>query len=303
MTITAGQANQFTLDTIANNATRDVTNELQNAESRIRNEIGLEKFKTAYDAAIIGNPDADPIDNANLTPEQILFRDHFIDDGFKVGRDPINGFWLLNWGQVGAEIITSVYSIRTTVTPGAISQQTIDVIDNFFNTLALRATSETVLNGDIMEEDFGAPNSVFYEYTSKANQQDDADNSVGLKSALRASGLGYVDDTRILGVGGAANTTVNTNTIDVSNGTTTVTVTVGGTGTAVDLVTAINSNATLLALSIVGDINGPDVLIINNLAGTLIATNNAGDVLGDIFGLSSPQTGVLTDNTEVYKLA
>jgi hypothetical protein len=154
-----------------------------------------------------------------------------------------------------------------------------------------------------MEEDFGAPNSVFYEYTSKANQQDDADNSVGLKSALRASGLGYVDDTRILGVGGAANTTVNTNTIDVSNGTTTVTVTVGGTGTAVDLVTAINSNATLLALSIVGDINGPDVLIINNLAGTLIATNNAGDVLGDIFGLSSPQTGVLTDNTEVYKLA
>ncbi len=303
MTITAGQANQFTIDTIANNVDRDVTNEVQNAESQIRNEIGLEKFKTAYNATIIGNPAADPVDNANLTPEQILFRDHFIDDGYKVSRDPINGFWLLDWAQVGAEIITSVYSIRTTVTPGAISQQTIDVIDNFFNTLALRATSETVLNGDIMEGDFGAPNSVFYEYTSKANQQDDADNSTGIKDALRASGLGYVDDTRILGVGGATNTTSSTNTIDISDGTTTVTVTVGGTGTALDLVNAINANSTLLALSIRGDINGPDVLIINELAGTLIATNNVGDVLGDIFVLSSPQTGVLTDNTEVYKLA
>jgi hypothetical protein len=68
-------------------------------------------------------------------------------------------------------------------------------------------------------------------------------------------------------------------------------------------VTAINSNSTLLALNIRGDINGPDVLIINDLAGTLIATNNVGDVLGDIFVLASPQTGILTDNVEVYKLA
>ena len=303
MTITAEQANQFTLDTIANNADRDVTNEAQNAESQIRNEVGREKFETAYNAIIIGNPDADPIDNVNLTAEQILFRDHFIDDGYKVGRDPISGFWLLDWAEVGAEILTSVYSVRTTVTPGAIAQQTIDVINNYFNTLALRATSETVLNGDITEGDFGAPNSVFYEYTSKVNQQDDTNNSAGLKTALRASGLGYVDDTRITGVGGATNTTVNTNTLDVSNGTTTVTITVGGTGTAVDLVNAINANSTLLALKIRGDINGPDVLIINELAGTLIVTNNVGDVLGDIFVLSSPQTGVLTDNTEVYKLA
>ena len=303
MTITAAQANQFTIDTIASNADRDVTQEAQNAESQIRNEIGREKFKTAYNALIIGNPNADPVDDDNLTPEQILFRDHFTDDGYKVGLDPINGFWLLDWAQVGAEIITSVYSIRTTVTPGAIAQQTIDVIDNYFNTLDLRATSETVLNGDIMEGDFGAPDSVFYEYTSKANQQDDVDNSTGIKTALRSSGLGYVDDTRILGVGGATNTTSPTNTIDIGNGTTTVTVTVGGTGTAVDLVTAINLNTTLLALSIRGDINEPDVLIINDLAGTFTATNNVGDVLGDIFVLSSPQTGVLTDNTEVYKLA
>jgi hypothetical protein len=303
MTITAAQANQFTLDTIANNTDRDVSDEAQRAESQIRNEVGRENFETAYNALIIGNPNDDPIEDDNLTAEQILFRDHFTGDGYKVSRDPINGFWLLNWAQVGAEIITSVYSVRTTVTPGAIAQQTIDVVDNYFNTLNLRATSETVFNGDIMESDFGAPDSVFYEYTSKANQQDDVDNSTGVKNALRASGLGYVDDTRITGVGGATNTTSPTNTIDIGNGTTTVTITVGGTGTAVDLVTAINSNATLLALGIVGDINGPDVLIINNLAGTLIATNNVGNVLADIFALANPQTGILMNNTEVYKLA
>ena len=67
---------------------------------------------------------------------------------------------------------------------------------------------------------------------------------------------------------------------------------------------AINSNPTLQAIKIVGDINGPDVLIVNTLAGTLIATNNVGDVLWDIFGIPmSPTVGVVTNNTEVYKLA
>ena len=183
-------------------------------------------------------------------------------------------------------------------------------IDNFFNSLPLRATSRTVLadtvptsGADIPESDFGAPDSTFYEYLSLVEQQDDVDNSAGLKAHLKASGLGYVDDSRITGVGGAANTTTPTNSLDISNGTTTVTIVVGGTGTAVDLVAAINANTTLNALSIRGDINGPDVLIINELAGTLLATNNVGDVLGDIFSLGSPTAGIVTDNTEVYKFA
>lgn len=307
MTLTASQANQFTLDSIAKTMDQEVVNELQRAENQIRNRIRARFFTLQFNATIIGNPTGDPIDDANLTATQIQFRDHFIDDGFKVGIAPQTGFWFLDWADVGTEIETSLYSIRTTVTPGAIEQQTIDTINTFFNNLTLRATSLTTLvpfgGGDIEEGDFGAPSSTFYEYTSLVNQQDDTDHSTDLKTALRASGLGYVDDTRVTGVGGAANTTVNTNTVDVSNGTTTVTITVGGTGTAIDLVAAINANSTLQAISIVGDINGPDVLIINNLAGTLIVTNNVGDVLGDIFALSTPQTGVLTDNTEVYKLA
>jgi hypothetical protein len=309
MTLTADQANQFTLDTIVKNTDSDLTTELQLAEQQIRQRIRAEFFTLAFNATIIGNPSGDPSDDSNLTPSQILFRDHWTDDGYKVSISIVNGsgFWFLNWADVGTELLTSLYSIRTTVTPGAIEQQTIDSIDNFFDSLPLRATSLTTLvpfsGGDIDENDFGAPSSTFYEYTSLVNQQDDTDYTTELKTALRASGLGYVDDNRITGVGGATNTTLNTNTLDVSDGTTTVTVTVGGTGTAVDLVAAINANSTLQAINIVGDINGPDVLIVNTLAGTLIATNNVGDVLGDIFGLGSPENGVITDNTEVYKLA
>jgi len=307
MTLTANQANQYTMDTIVTNANSELTTELQFAERQIRDRIRAELFTLDFNATIIGNPTDDPSDSTNLTPLQLAFRDHFTGDGYKVGRNPQSGFWVLNWSDVGAEILTSLYSIRTTVTPGAIAQQTIDSINNFFDSLALRATSRTSLipfgGGDINENDFGAPSSTFYEYTALVNQQDDADNSTALKTALRASGLGYVDDNRITGIGGASNTTLHTNTLDVSDGTTSVTITVGGTGTATDLVNAINANATLQAISIVGDINGSDVLIVNNLGGTLIATNNVGDVLGDIFGLSSPQVGVVTDNTEVYKLA
>jgi len=307
MTLTANQANQITNDTIVRNSDSELTTELQLAERQLRERIRGEFFTLGYNATIVGNPTDNPAIDSNLTDIQIEFRDHWTNDGYKVGLSPQTGFWVLDWSEVGAEILTVLYSVRTTVTPGAVEQQTIDSIDNFFNTLALRATSRTSLvpfgGGDIDENDFGAPSSTFYEYTSLVNQQDATDNSEGLKTALRASGLGYVDDNRITGIGGASNITLNSNTLNVSDGTTNVTVTVGGTGTAVDLVAAINSNPTLQAISIVGDINGADVLIVNNLAGTLIATNNVGDVLGDIFGLSSPQVGVVTDNTEVYKLA
>jgi len=307
MTLTANQANQITNDTIVRNSDSELTTELQLAERQLRERIRGEFFTLGYNATIVGNPTDNPAIDSNLTDIQIEFRDHWTNDGYKVGLSPQTGFWVLDWSEVGAEILTVLYSVRTTVTPGAVEQQTIDSIDNFFNTLALRATSRTSLvpfgGGDIDENDFGAPSSTFYEYTSLVNQQDATDNSEGLKTALRASGLGYVDDNRITGIGGASNITLNSNSLNVSDGTTNVTVTVGGTGTAVDLVAAINSNPTLQAISIVGDINGADVLIVNNLAGTLIATNNVGDVLGDIFGLSSPQVGVVTDNTEVYKLA
>lgn len=308
MTLTAQQANDFTQLAIAQNREEDVNTEIANAEKQIRSAIANQQvFNTSYFATLIGNPAGNP-NVIELPPKQQDFFDHFINDGYIVNVDPQNGNWFLDWANVGAPQVMSMYSVRTTVTPGPVSAQTILTIDNFFSSLLPVAIPQTALvdttptsGGDIPEPDFGAPASVFYEYVSVVQQQNDTDHSTDLKTALRASGLGYVDDTRVTGVGGATNTTTPTNTVDIGNGTTTVTVTVGGTGTAVDLVTAINNNTTLQAISIVGDINGPDVLIKNNLAGTLIVTNNVGDVLGDIFGLSSPQSGVVTDNTEVYK--
>ena len=310
MTLTASQANQLTQDSILRNSNEAVLTELQRAEQQIRQRVRAEFFNLAFNATIIGNPTNDPSVDANLSPEQIAFRDHFVNDDYIVGLDPQTGFWFLDWATVGAEVLTNVYSIRTTVAPGAISQMTIDVINNYFNTLPIRATSRTVLvdttptsGGDVPESDFGAPDSTFYEYLAVVEQQDDTDHTADLKTALRASGLGYVDDSRITGVGTAGNTTAPTNTLSISDGTTAVTVAVGGTGTAADLVNAINANTTLQAIKIKGDINGPDVLIINELGGTLIATDVVGSVLTDLFALGSPSTGIVTDNTEVYKFA
>ena len=311
MTLTATQANQLTQDAIQRNADQDVLTEVQRAEGQIRQRVRGEFFDLRFDATVIGNPTNDPAVDANLNAKQLAFRDHFVDDGYIVGLDEQTGFWYLNWAEVGAEVLTSLYSIRTTVTPGAVSQLTIDSVNNFFNTLPIRATSRTILadtsptsGADIPESDFGAPDSTFYEYLVLVEQQDPSvDHSADLKAHLRASGLGYVDDTRIVGVGTAGNTTSPTNTISLSDGTTAVTVAVGGTGTAADLVSAINFNTTLQAISITADINGPDLIIFNELAGTLIATDVVGSVLTDLFALASPAVGVVTDNTEVYKFA
>jgi len=309
MALSAQQANDFTALALQNALDRDVNDEIRNAEQQIRSTISIRQaFKTSFFGSIIGNPPGDP-NFVTLSIRQQQFFDHYVNQGYFVNIDPENGNWLLDWSQVGGTPSTvHLYSIRTTVSPGAVSVATINAINDFFGSLIPAAISNTVLSdttptsgGDIPEADFGAPDSVFYEYLSVVQQQDDTDHSLALKDAIRASGLGYVDDTRVTGVGGAGNTTTNTNTLDISNGATTVTVAVGGTGTATDLVTSINNNPTLQAISIVGDINGPDVLIKNTLGGTLTVINNVGDVLGDIFGLSSPQTGVVTDNTEVYK--
>lgn len=302
MALSAQLANQLTNDSAQRNLDRDVRDEITLAESQIRQRAGLGLFTLSFNARIIGNPIGNPQNDDALTERQIDFREHFIDLGYLVSIDPQNGNWFLNWEDVGAESKVSVYSIRTTVTPGAISQQTIDVIDNFFDGLTPSATSKTEFTGDLDETLFGATTSNFYEYTSVVEQQDDTDHSSGVLDALRASGLGYIEDTRITGVGGATNTTTPTNTLDISDGSTTVTITVGGTGSATDFVSAVNNNTTLQAINIRADISGPDLLLINDLAGILIATNNVGDVLGDLFGLASPQTGVVTDNTEVFKI-
>ena len=218
MTLDAQQAHNLTLATIDLKDRQRLNDELTFAERQIRSRISAETFTLSFNARIIGNPIASPGEDSNLTPLQILFRDHFILDGFKVTLDPDNGNWLISWEDVGSEIDITVYSVRTTVTPGPVSQQTIDAINNFFSSIIPSATSKTVLvdtnpssGGDIPEPDFGAPDSTFYEYLVLAEQQNDTDHTSALKAHLRATGLGYVDDTRVTGVDTLTNNTASVN--------------------------------------------------------------------------------------------
>lgn len=307
MTLNATQARNFTNDSISRNLSTDVNGEIQQAENRIRQAAAFGKFKLAYNAQVIGNPPGDP-QSATLTTAQQQFLNHFETKGYVVGVDNDSGFWLLDWADAGSEITVSVYSVRTTVAPGAIAAQTISAVNTFFSNRSPVVTSKTTLvdplssGGDVPESDFGAPNSTFYEYIVVADQPNDANHASDLKATLKASGLGYTDETRIVGTGTAGNTTSPSSNINISNGTTTVLVTVGGTGAATDFVSSVNANTTLQGINIIADINGSDVVLRNTVGGTLTATNNVGNVLGDLFGLVSPQTGTLVDNTEVYKV-
>lgn len=309
MTLNATQARNFTDFSIAQNLSTEVRGEIIQAENRIRQAASIGMFKLSYNAQVVGNPPGNP-QTSTLTNAQQQFLSHFESKGYVVGVDD-GGFWLINWASAGAEVLitaVSIYSVRTTVVPGAVVSQTINVIDEFFSGRTPIVTSKTNLvdpvssGGDIPESDFGAPDSIFYEYLVIANQPNDANHASGLKTALKASGLGYTDETRIVGSGTTGNTTVSTNSLNISDGIITVTVTVGGTGTTTDFVNAVNANTTLQNLHVSADINGSNVILKNEIGGTLIATNNVGNVLGDLFGLSSPQTGTLVDNTEVYKL-
>lgn len=305
MVFDSQQANNLTNFSIQANEDAAVTQEISNAENQIRQAGRFEAFKLSFNALVIGNPVN--LDDSTLSPEQTRFRDHFVDNDYVVSIDPTNGNWLLDWSTVGSEVSTSMYSVRTTVLPGPVSTQTIDAINSFFTALSPTVTSRTevvtINGGDVPESLFGAPDSVFYEYIVLADQPDDTDHSVALKAALAASGLGYVDDTRIVGVG-TATTAVTTpgDEIDISDGTTTITITLTGT-TASSFVTQVNSDAGLQAINITADINGPDLQLRNNLGGILTATDKVGTPVFDLFSLASPATGVLTDNVETFKFA
>lgn len=305
MVFDAQQANNLTNYAIQQNEDNAVSQEISNAESAIRQAGQFEAFKVAFNATIIGNPVN--LDDETLSPEQTRFRDHFIDNDYIVKIDTETGYWLLDWSATGAEVATSMYSVRTTVLPGPVSGQTIGAINSYFSGLIPIVTSRaevvTINGGDVPESLFGAADSTFYEYIVLAEQPDDTDHSVGLKAALAASGFGYVDDTRIAGVGTALTAVASIgDEIDISDGTTTITVTLTGT-TASSFVTQVNADTGLQAINIVADINGTDLLLINTLGGILTATNVTGDPVGDLFSLASPASGVLTDNTEVFKFA
>lgn len=198
MVLAAPAANNFTLLAISVQSNETLQREVDLTERAIRNAANRQQFNVLYDARIIGNPPTDPQDTNALTALQVAYRDAFVDAGYLVTLDADTGLWRLSWEASGVEELVSVYSVRTTVIPGAVSQQTIDTIDSFFNNQVPVARSRTTLvnvspGADTDEQDFGAAISTFYEYLVVVQQQDPTtDFSSGIRSALVGTSLGYV---------------------------------------------------------------------------------------------------------------
>lgn len=197
MVLTAPTANNFTVIATNTQNLSDLQREVDLSERSIRNAATRQKYYALFDARIIGNPTADPQDDAILSQMQIDYRDTFINAGYLVTLDPHTGFWKLSWAEQGVEELVSVYSVRTTVIPGAVSVLTEEAIVAFFETVVPVVRPRVNLNtsgsgADINEGDFGAPFSVFYEYVVIAQQQDPTvDYSNDIRTALITTPLGY----------------------------------------------------------------------------------------------------------------
>lgn len=199
MVLAAPTANNFTVLAIQVQSNQTLQREVDLTERAIRNAANRQDFNVLYDARLIGNPSVDPQDTASLTPLQIDYRDLFVAAGYLVTLDANTGLWKLSWETSGVEGLVSIYSVRTTVIPGAIIQPTVDAITTFLENqipvVRSRVTLVEVSAGaDTDEQDFGAPISTFYEYLVIAQQQDaTVDLSAGIRSALTSTPLGYVD--------------------------------------------------------------------------------------------------------------
>lgn len=188
MVLPAGQAQTFTLTAISNNADRDVQNEARRTDAAIQSAVSQERFFIVYNALIVGNPSGDPQDDDNLTDAQIQYRDVFIDAGYNVGIDEDTGNWTFSWAVLGPEEQVTIYSVRTTLTPGTYATTTLNQIGIFFDAVTPPVTHKAIVvpinGGDILESDFGATNSVFYEYVVLVSQPNDVDHSAALKADL-----------------------------------------------------------------------------------------------------------------------
>lgn len=199
MVLTAPAANNYTNIAIDIQSSSYVQREVDLAERSIRNAANRQQFQILFNARIIGNPVDDPQNTDALTPDQKAFRDTFVNGGYLVSLDTDSGLWRLSWASAGAESVVSVYSVRTTVTPGAVSAATIAAINEFFNAQIPVVTSKTSLlnvgpGGDTDEGSFGGTTSVFYEYIATVQQQDPlTDYSTALRTALTQTSLGYIN--------------------------------------------------------------------------------------------------------------
>lgn len=199
MVFTATNAKTFTNTAITIQDGAALQSEVDHTERDIRNAANRQLFKVAHNATFIGNPIGDPATTSNLTPIQITYRDTFIDAGYLVYLDAVTGYWGFSWESSNVEEQVSLYSVRTIVVPGGISDSTITTIEAYFNNLIpvsfARASLANVSPGaDTDEDDFGAPISTFYEYPVLVTQQNPSeDYSAGLRAVLVGAGLGYTD--------------------------------------------------------------------------------------------------------------
>lgn len=197
MVLAATTANNYTATATSNQNSSDLQREVDLTERSIRNAANRKKFYTRFDARIIGNPVADPNDDSKLTPTQIAYRDAFVNAGYLVTIDALTGFWGLSWASQGATGVVSVYSVRTTLTAGAISSSTATLITDYLNGLIPSSKAQVTFNtngsgGDISESDFGGTNSPYYEYVVVVQQQNPVtDLSAGITTVLTSSSLGY----------------------------------------------------------------------------------------------------------------
>lgn len=184
MVLTASAANNYTVIATTTQNDSDLQREVDLTERAIRNAATRQQYHVLYNALVIGNPFGDPQDETALTTVQIDYKNTFIDAGYLVDLDATTGLWRVSWEDQESEDVVSIYSIRTTLTPGAIYEATIELVDEFFESQIPVNKSRTVLYEDT--------NATDYEYTVVVTQQDiTLDHSASVLSTLTTSSLGY----------------------------------------------------------------------------------------------------------------
>lgn len=183
MGISATTANSISQTSLSKINTDKVVGEVDKMERAIMNASGRGQFYALLNAKVIGNPSADPSQTEELSGLQRVFRDVFVTRGYTMTIDGNTGYWKAVWETQVMDVIPQVYSIRTTVTPGALVTQTITTINTLFAELSppVSVTSKLV-------ESLEDP----YEYTIIVNQLDQSVSYVDeITTALVTSGLGY----------------------------------------------------------------------------------------------------------------
>ena len=109
MTVSASQAYLMTQNSATVQAADKVAQEVTFAEQRVLNTTTYGLYHIVYSAMLIGNPQGDPNVDANLSSNQLAFRNALQSNGYLIGRDASSGYWTISWDQNGPEAVVSVY--------------------------------------------------------------------------------------------------------------------------------------------------------------------------------------------------